>query len=174
MEREAIPAKLQEGTVDPYTNETITHVAEHDERAMRGEFFHPVLILMFIVAFLAIPFGWIFACILFFMVRNSSRAAIRDTHLYVTDKTLIYTRPYNVTVTNEIERITVPLVNIATVTVEGGVLFVNIKPTAPEVTMRPMRREDHNIVTRSVPVKCLKNPESFAEIVTAALIASLV
>ena len=161
---EAIPAKLQEGTVDPYTNETITHVAEHDERAMRRECFHPMFIVMFIFNLVLFPCGWIVACILFFVVRHSSRVAIRDTELYMTDKTLIYTRPYN-------ERITVPLVNIATVLVRGGVLYVNIKPTAPEVTMRLVMQGGTGdyVATRSVPIKCLKNPESFAAIVTSAL-----
>lgn len=60
--------------------------------------------------------------------RYRSLITLRKTQLYLTEHTLVYVEGE---LPAEIDRLTIPLDNIASAVVESGVLMVSTKPTAP-------------------------------------------
>jgi len=93
--------------------------------------------------------------------------------VYVTEHTLVYVKGG---LPIEFSRVTIPLANITSVSVQPPDMLINIKPTAPEVILfcPGYRRggdsgHTHSVpflqtfATRSVPIPHLKNVEAFAE-----------
>ena len=166
--------KFQTGMTDPYINETVTYVAELDEEAIRKGIMQPYLFVFIPTLIVGIfcPLFCIMAWIMYSCAKKQSNSAVEGTHVYITEKTLVYIiggRPI------EFSRVTIPVANIASVTVQPPYTVINIKPTAPEVILsRPGYSGgygDNDTVptlqtyaTRSVPIPHLKNAETFAEV----------
>ena len=166
------PTKFQEGMMDPHINETVTHVAEVDEEAIRRENRPMKIAALFncIIGFI-MPLFWIMACLMYFITKHYEKKAIRDTQVYLTEHTLVCVfanRPI------ESSRLTIPLSNIASAIVQPRVITVNIKPTAPAVMLNQYYRSDNSTVatsvaTRTVPIYYVKNAEVFAELIKSNL-----
>lgn len=168
------PPKLQEGMVDPHINETVTHVAELDVEAFRRQR-QQILCILLIPAIMGIcfPCMWIVVCLMYKSFKDQTEATIRGSQVYLTEHTLVGTMGNQPI---ESSRVTIPLANIASVTVQPRVMIVNIKPTAPEVMLNRHHvhgghqgsahdRYTSTVATRSVPLYGVKNAEAFAEII---------
>ena len=167
--------KFQTGMTDPYINETVTHVAELDEEAIRKEIMQPfcIFFIFSLIAGIFCPIFCIIPWIMFCCVRKHCKSTVEGTHVYVTEHTLVYVKGG---LPIEFSRVNIPLANIASVNVQPPNMLINIKPTAPEVILsRPGYRRGgdsghtHTVpilqtfATRSVPIPHLKNVEAFAE-----------
>ena len=161
-----VPTKLQEGMVDTHINETVTHVAELDEETI-GRQFRPALIFALLACIFGFinPFSWIMACIIYFTIKIAKKKMISGTQVYLTEHTLVCTFGNQPIASS---RLTIPLANIASATVQSGVLTVNIKPTAPEVMLNSNYARYGN-ATRTVPIYYVKNAELFAEVIQSNL-----
>jgi len=154
---------------DPYINETVTYVAEVDEKAIRKEIWQPFLCFFIfnLILGLIFPVFCIIPWIMFCCVMSHATCTAEGTQVYVTEKTLVYVKGDQPI---EFGRVTIPLTSIATVIVQPPDLLINIKPTAPEeVLSRPgysgSLSTHQTFATRSVPIPNVKNAEAFAEVI---------
>ena len=111
------------------------------------------------------PFALCFPCVLIILYclyiasykaeRNHIISGVEQTQAYITDSTFVLISPH---LPIERARTTVPLANIFTVTTQGHSLWVNIKPTAPEVAMNSNQTSDDGAyLTYTTP--CRENKE---------------
>jgi len=155
---------------DPYINETVTHVAELDEEAIRKEIWYPFLCFFVFCLSMGIfcPMFCIIPWIMFCCVKRRIKSTAEGTHLYVTEHTLVYVKGG---LPIEFSRMTIPLANIASVSVQPPDMLINIKPTAPEVILsrpgyhRGGTGDTGTFATRIVPIPHVKNAETFAEVI---------
>ena len=162
-------SKLQAGMTDPYINETVTFVAELDEEAIRKGLWRPFLFFFIpsIIVGILCPMFCIMPWIMYCCVKKKVNSTVEGTHVYLTEQTLVYIqggRPI------EFSRVTIPLANIASVSVQPPNTVINIKPTAPETILSHYSTRDTDstptyvtFATRSVPIPNVKNAEAFAE-----------
>ena len=164
--------------IDPRLNETVTYVAEmdvdaaeEDIRRMRRSYYRN-----FCLHIVIMPFALCFPCVLIILYclyiasykaeRNHIISGVEQTQAYITDSTFVLISPH---LPIERARTTVPLANIVTVTTQGHSLWVNIKPTAPEVTMNSNQTSDDGAyltyTTRSIPVEKIKNVSHFEDVI---------
>ena len=151
-------SKLQVGMTDPYINETVTYVAEPDEKAIRRQML-PVycFLICYLIVGIFCPIVWITTCLFYYCIRKQHESTIQGTQIYLTEHTLVYVRGDQ---SIEQGRLTIPLTNIASVLVQPPNTIINIKPTAPEVIRSA---GDSTFATRSVPIPNVKDAEAFAE-----------
>ena len=162
--------KIQTGMTDPYINETVTHVAELDEEAIRKEIWYPFLCFFVFSLSMGIfcPMFCIIPWIMFCCVKKQIKSTVEGTHVYVTEHTLVYVKGG---VPIEFSRVTIPLANIVSVSVQPPNMVINIKPTAPEVILsrpgyhRGGTGDTGTFATRTVPIPHVKNAETFAEVI---------
>ena len=160
---------MEVGTTDPRLNETVTFVSEMNKDAAQGDVRQLRRGLCPIIAIM-LPFSLCFPCLLICMYclysaqRRHILSGVEQTQAYITDSTFVLVSPR---LPLERARTTVPLANIATVITHAHSLSVNIKPTAPEVSMNSnFLSADgvyHTYSTRSIPVEMIKNPSTFAD-----------
>ena len=160
---------MEVGMIDPRLNETVIRVAEMDVDAAQEDIrrmkrsicclFCPALV----VFLLFFPFLLIVICVMYSFYNGQRRyilSGVEQTQAYITDSTFVLISPH---LPIERARTTVPLANIVTVTTQGHSLWVNIKPTAPEVAISKRTSNDSTYMTRSIPVEKIKNASHFAD-----------
>ena len=161
--------RMEVGVIDPRLNESVTYVAEMDMSAAQEEIRQlrrglcPLFAILLFFS-LCNPCMLLAIYCIYSSQKNRILSGVEQTQAYITDSTFVLISPH---LPIERARTTVPLANIATVTTQGHSLWVNIKPTAPEVTMnsnQPSAKGAYlTYTTRSIPVEKIKNVSIFAD-----------
>ena len=161
--------RMEVGMIDPRLNECVRCVAEMDMSAAQEEIRRlrrglcPLIAILLLFS-LCVPCMLLAICCIYHSQKNHIIAGVEQTQAYITDSTFVLISPH---LPIERARTTIPLANIVTVTTKGHSLWVNIKPTAPEVTMNSNQPSANGAyltyTTRSIPVEKIKNVSFFAD-----------
>ena len=164
---------LKVGEIDPATNERVTYVTEFDEEASKALQKQSMLLLLplFIMAGICVPCIFIIPIMMYASSKSAIKRTAQGTMNYLTDHNFVTIRG-----SMSGNRLIIQLTNIASVTERPAVsrllpdaIDVNLKPTAPPVTLHDMRTGPQGHTTaysyqsHSIPLYNVKNRQAFAE-----------